>query len=606
VKKKKSLSRSILIGLGVALVVVVYAYGFQVTEVNFEETRSEIRLTQLTRIIRALAHPNVFEYEQEEVLVEAPVYLPCPAGEIDYPEPDTSLPYLLLVPYCEEAGEFIIVQGENFLPGTRGPINFIPPSGASLTIGSFEVDNEGKFEETVKLPNRQPVEEAQIIRVIARLDVGWPYFSEVAKATFNKIVETIFLALLATTFGTLIAIPLSFLAARNLMSDVKSPMTSVSLMILGWLIGMALGGLATRSVAQLSVRLDDNWLVTGGALVLSLIVAGFVLRWAFSTEEEEQPPGVVLRVARILAMVLAALSVILASYLTAHLLYVLGDYLMDVLGSLDFIGFFVAQTGEVLRMVTPLGAALAGGAVIGGVFSQFGLLLTDRFSKSTVRIVDFILAGLTGAALFAIFGAIIEWLYQFDNLVETFWIPAIVGVILGGLLSLRVGPKDSLPIGMVIYTIMRTLLNAIRAIEPLIYVIIFVVWVGIGPFAGALALALHTIAALAKLYSEQVESISPGPLEAVTATGATRVQTIVYAVVPQIVPPYISFTMYRWDINVRMSTIIGFAGGGGIGFLLQQNIRLLDYRAAAVQMLAIAIVVASMDYISSALRKRFV
>jgi phosphonate ABC transporter permease subunit PhnE len=279
---------------------------------------------------------------------------------------------------------------------------------------------------------------------------------------------------------------------------------------------------------------------------------------------------------------------------------------MDVLGSLDFIGFFVAQTGEVLRMVTPLGAALAGGAVIGGVFSQFGLLLTDRFSKSTVRIVDFILAGLTGAALFAIFGAIIEWLYQFDNLVETFWIPAIVGVILGGLLSLRVGPKDSLPIGMVIYTIMRTLLNAIRAIEPLIYVIIFVVWVGIGPFAGALALALHTIAALAKLYSEQVESISPGPLEAVTATGATRVQTIVYAVVPQIVPPYISFTMYRWDINVRMSTIIGFAGGGGIGFLLQQNIRLLDYRAAAVQMLAIAIVVASMDYISSALRKRFV
>ena len=153
---------------------------------------------------------------------------------------------------------------------------------------------------------------------------------------------------------------------------------------------------------------------------------------------------------------------------------------------------------------------------------------------------------------------------------------------------------------------MRTLLNAIRSIEPLIYVIIFVVWVGIGPFAGALALALHTIAALAKLYSEQVESISSGPLEAVTATGATRLQMIIYAVVPQIIPPYISFTMYRWDINVRMSTIIGFAGGGGIGFLLQQNIRLLDYRAAAVQMLAIAVVVASMDYISSALRKRFV
>ena len=98
--------------------------------------------------------------------------------------------------------------------------------------------------------------------------------------------------------------------------------------------------------------------------------------------------------------------------------------------------------------------------------------------------------------------------------------------------------------------------------------IIFVVWVGIGPFAGALALSLHTVAALAKLYSEQVESIMEGPIEAVKATGANQLQTIVYAVVPQIIPPYISFTMYRWDINVRMSTIIGFAGGGGDWLLI--------------------------------------
>jgi len=133
-----------------------------------------------------------------------------------------------------------------------------------------------------------------------------------------------------------------------------------------------------------------------------------------------------------------------------------------------------------------------------------------------------------------------------------------------------------------------------------------VIWVGIGPFAGVLALGLHTIASLAKLYSEQVESILPGPIEAITATGATRLQTIVYAVLPQIIPPYISFTMYRWDINVRMSTIIGFAGGGGIGFLLIQNINLLNYRAASTQMLAIAVVVAAMDYLSSAMRERFV
>ena len=103
-----------------------------------------------------------------------------------------------------------------------------------------------------------------------------------------------------------------------------------------------------------------------------------------------------------------------------------------------------------------------------------------------------------------------------------------------------------------------------------------------------------------------MESILPGPLEAVTATGANQLQTIVYAVVPQIVSPYISFTLYRWDINVRMSTIIGFVGGGGIGFLLQQNINLLDYRAASAQMLAIAVVVALMDYVSSVIRERIV
>jgi phosphonate transport system permease protein len=161
-------------------------------------------------------------------------------------------------------------------------------------------------------------------------------------------------------------------------------------------------------------------------------------------------------------------------------------------------------------------------------------------------------------------------------------------------------------VGLATYYLTRTVFNVLRAIEPLIMAIVFVVWVGLGPFAGALALALHTIAALAKLYSEQVESIAPGPLEAIRATGATRLQTVVYAVVPQVIPPYISFTMYRWDINVRMSTIIGFVGGGGIGFLLQQNINLLNYRGAAAQILAIAIVVAAMDALSSRIRERYV
>ncbi|HSS97259.1 MAG TPA: ABC transporter permease subunit, partial [Terriglobales bacterium] len=187
----------------------------------------------------------------------------------------------------------------------------------------------------------------------------------------------------------------------------------------------------------------------------------------------------------------------------------------------------------------------------------------------------------------------------------TLWAPGVFGAAVGFFAALRTKPKDTVPIGMVIYYITRTILNGLRSIEALVMAIVFVITVGIGPFAGVLALGLHTVVSLAKLYSEQVESIAAGPLEAIQATGADRLQTVIYAVIPQVIPPYISYTMYRWDINVRMSTIIGFVGGGGIGFLLQQNINLLNYPAASAQMLAIAVVVASLDYISSTVRERF-
>ncbi len=159
---------------------------------------------------------------------------------------------------------------------------------------------------------------------------------------------------------------------------------------------------------------------------------------------------------------------------------------------------------------------------------------------------------------------------------------------------------------LIIYYLTRTILNIIRSIEPLIWAIIAVVVVGLGPFAGILALTVHSIAALGKLYSEAIESIDPGPIEAIQATGANRLQTIMYAVVPQMIPPFVSFSIYRWDINVRMSTVIGLVGGGGIGFVLIQYIKLLDYRAAGIAVWFIAITVAILDYVSAEIRQRFV
>jgi phosphonate transport system permease protein len=165
---------------------------------------------------------------------------------------------------------------------------------------------------------------------------------------------------------------------------------------------------------------------------------------------------------------------------------------------------------------------------------------------------------------------------------------------------------SSTQVTVAIYYATRTFLNIVRSIEPLIWALIAVVWVGLGPFAGIIALTLHSIAALGKLYSEAIEGIDPGPIEAIQATGATRLQVIMYAVVPQMIPAFVSFSIYRWDINVRMSTIIGLVGGGGIGFLLVQYIRLLDYRSAGIAVWFIAVTVAILDYVSAEIRQRFV
>jgi phosphonate transport system permease protein len=159
---------------------------------------------------------------------------------------------------------------------------------------------------------------------------------------------------------------------------------------------------------------------------------------------------------------------------------------------------------------------------------------------------------------------------------------------------------------MVIYYLTRGVMNIVRSIEPLIWVVIAVQWVGLGPFPGIIALTIHTIAALGKLYSEAIESIDPGPIEAIQATGATQLQTIMYAVVPQMIPPFVSFSIYRWDINVRLSTVVGLVGGGGIGFILIQYIRLLNFRAAGIAVWFIAITVAILDYVSADIRERFV
>ena len=204
-----------------------------------------------------------------------------------------------------------------------------------------------------------------------------------------------------------------------------------------------------------------------------------------------------------------------------------------------------------------------------------------------------------------------ELLLAIEKMVETIFLgmmATLFGIIFAIPVSFLAARNlmSGSPLTLAIYNLTRFSLNIVRSIEPIIWAIVATLWVGLGPFAGVIALMFHSIAALGKLYSEAIESIDSGPIEAVHATGANWIQTIVYAVIPQVIPPFVSFTIYRWDINVRMSTIIGAVGGGGIGFLLIQWIRLTDYRSAGIAVWFIAITVAILDFISSKIRERYI
>jgi phosphonate transport system permease protein len=201
--------------------------------------------------------------------------------------------------------------------------------------------------------------------------------------------------------------------------------------------------------------------------------------------------------------------------------------------------------------------------------------------------------------------------YALRGMLETVTM-ALVATALGVILAIPISflaarnLMSSNPITFAIYVIVRTVLNILRSIEALILAIIFVVITGLGPFAGVLALAFHSVAALAKLYSEVIEGIDPGPIEAIRATGANWVQVVRYGVIPQIIPPFTSFTIYRWDINVRSATVIGMVGGGGIGLYLIQWIQNNQLRAVSAAFIAIAVVVILLDYLSAKVRERLV
>jgi phosphonate transport system permease protein len=152
----------------------------------------------------------------------------------------------------------------------------------------------------------------------------------------------------------------------------------------------------------------------------------------------------------------------------------------------------------------------------------------------------------------------------------------------------------------------RRLMDACRAINEIVFALMFVVAVGLGPFAGVMALAVHNLGVFAKLFSEAVESIDPRPVEGIRATGAGRMQEVIYGVIPQVAPLWSSLMLYRLETNVRSATTLGIVGAGGIGQTLYESIRSFHYGETAAQVIVVVATVMAIDLLSARLRRALV
>ncbi len=148
----------------------------------------------------------------------------------------------------------------------------------------------------------------------------------------------------------------------------------------------------------------------------------------------------------------------------------------------------------------------------------------------------------------------------------------------------------------------RRLLDAMRAINEVVFALVFVVAVGLGPFAGVMALFIHTAGALGKLFSEAVEAIDPGQVEGVRATGASKIQEIAFGIIPQVIPLWTSFTLYRFESNVRAASVLGIVGAGGIGVSLYQSFQSFDYGKVCAILIILILATTIIDTISAKLR----
>jgi|YNPNPStandDraft_1061719.scaffolds.fasta_scaffold14891_1 phosphonate transport system permease protein len=470
---------------------------------------------------------------------------------------------------------------------------------------------------------------------------------------FGKMAETIAIGLMATFLAVLFAVPLSFFAAHNIMARVPGGIVIYYAMRTFLNIVRSVDTLIWGIIIVVWVGLGSF----AGTLALTIHSIA-ALGKLYSEEVEHIDPGPIEAITATGANLLQVIRyAVIPQIVPPFLAYTLlrWDINMRMATVVGFvagggIGFYVVETirkGAYEQYAAALWVVAIVIILVDMISAQWRARILageEKVSSEAPRPFYTSLRALLwlalGLALFALCWQLAEMdlrkLFEpaptFTKVVRDFVAidlsPDVLDTVLKqmlitlfqALMATTLGGLAAVPFsflaarnlmggnafGLAVYYVIRSLFNILRSIEALLYVAIFVFWVGIGPFAGMLALAITTFALIGKLFSEAVENIDPGPLEAIQATGATGLQTIVYAVLPQIIPPFISYLIYQWDINVRIATIVGFAGGGGVGLLLNTYFSMLQYHKAGTVVAMIVIVVALMDFASARIRERLV
>lgn len=199
-----------------------------------------------------------------------------------------------------------------------------------------------------------------------------------------------------------------------------------------------------------------------------------------------------------------------------------------------------------------------------------------------------------------------DWRSYLADTVETISM-GIWGTLLAAIVSVPLGilASDNICPQWIVFPV-RRFLDALRAINEVVFALVFVVAVGLGPFAGVLALFVHTAGTLGKLFSEAIETIEQGPVEGIRATGASKMQEIIFGVIPQVLPLWTSFTLYRFESNVRSASVLGIVGAGGIGISLYQSFRSFKYPKVCAILIILILAVSIIDTLSSKLRQKLI